>query len=144
MDLYIILIGLIVSIIFYEVTSISPGGIITTGVLLLFIDTPERIIYTVLIGIFSYLIVRLLSKFLIIYGKREYVILIFTSIFLNFLMQIILEITSFNLINISMIDFLIPGVIAYTLTKQGLKKTLPSMVITFGIAELIILIGESL
>ena len=42
----ILIIGILVSIIFYELTDISPGGIIVPGLLVMYFNSVERIIYT--------------------------------------------------------------------------------------------------
>ena len=59
----ILIIGILVSIIFYELTDISPGGIIVPGLLVMYFNSVERIIYTVIISLITYLIVKLLSKY---------------------------------------------------------------------------------
>ena len=140
MGLDIILLGLIVSIIFYEVTDISPGGIIVPGLMVLYINQPERMIYTIIIAIATYYIVKFISRYLIIFGKRRFVLLIFTSIILNAILSLILNITSISMLNISIVGYTIAGLIANDIYKQGIKKTIPSLVIVTAIVELIILI----
>ncbi len=43
----LIILGIIISIIFYELTEISPGGVIVPGYIALFITQPGRIIMTI-------------------------------------------------------------------------------------------------
>ena len=58
----ILLLGIIVSIIFYELTDISPGGIIVPGLMVVYITQPMRIIYTLVVAVVAQLLVSLLSK----------------------------------------------------------------------------------
>ena len=58
----ILIIGVLVSIIFYELTDISPGGIIVPGLLVMYFDSIERIVYTVIIAFITYLIVKLIKN----------------------------------------------------------------------------------
>lgn len=140
MGLNIVLLGVIVSIIFFEITDISPGGIIVPGLMVLYIKQPERMIYTVLVAIITYFIVKFISKYLIIFGKRRFVIMIFTSILLNLFLSVILNISSISMLNINIIGYTIAGLIANDIYKQGIKKTIPALVIVTAIVELIAII----
>ncbi len=141
MGLNVVLLGVIVSIIFFEITNISPGGIIVPGLMVLYIQQPERMIYTIIISILTYLFVKFISKYLIIFGKRRFVILIFTSILFNFLLGLILNILSISMLNISIIGYTIAGLIANDIYKQGIKKTIPALVIVTAIVELIAIVA---
>lgn len=140
MGLNIVLLGVIVSIIFFEITDISPGGIIVPGLMVLYIQEPERMVYTVIVAVITYYIVKFLSKYLIIFGKRRFVVMIFVSILINFLLDMLLKMTSFNMINISIIGYTIAGLIANDFHKQGLKRTIPALFICVAIIELISII----
>ena len=96
MGLNIVLLGVIVSIIFFEITDISPGGIIVPGLMVLYIQEPERMVYTVIVAVITYYIVKLLSKYLIIFGKRRFVVMIFVSILINFLLEISVSLLKFD------------------------------------------------
>jgi len=140
MGLNIVLLGVIVSIIFFEITDISPGGIIVPGLMVLYIQEPERMVYTVIVAVITYYVVKLLSKYLIIFGKRRFVVMIFVSILINFLLDMLLKMTSFNMINISIIGYTIAGLIANDFHKQGLNRTIPALFICISIIELISII----
>ena len=140
MGLNIVLLGVIISIIFYEITDISPGGIIVPGLMVLYIQEPERMVYTVIVAVITYYVVKLISKYLIIFGKRRFVVMIFVSILINFLLDFILGISSINMINISIIGYTIAGLIANDFHKQGLRRTIPALAICITIIELISII----
>lgn len=137
----IIVIGIIVSLIFYELTGISPGGIIVPGMLVLYINQLDRVIYTVIISIISVLIVRLISKYTIIYGKRRFVIFIVISIILNLIVSLILKTVSNQLLVISIIGYLLSGIIANEMYKQSIKKTLPAILIVVIFLQMIVILS---
>ena len=139
-SLNLVILGILISIIYYEITNISPGGIVVPGLLAMYISQPIRIIYTIVVSIFSYYIVKLLSKHFIIFGKRRFVLLIIFSITISFLLELIISGMSVNMIKVSLIGYTISGLIANDITKQGIKRTIPSLVIVMGIVELIALI----
>ena len=133
----IIIIGLLISIIFYEITDISPGGIIVPGLMVLYFNQVDRMIYTVVLAIISYLVVKWASRYFIIFGRRRFVLLIVISLVINFVLQLLLKSFSISMLNVSIIGYTIAGLIANDFYKQGVKKTLPALVIVVGIVELI-------
>lgn len=140
----ILIIGILVSIVFYELTDISPGGIIVPGLLVMYFNSIERVIYTVIISLITYLIVKLLSKYILVFGKRRFVLMIIVSIILNFIVQLITNTLSANLLSISIVGYTIAGLIANDFYKQGIKKTLPALTICVCLLELIVLISYQL
>ena len=87
----IIILGIIISIVFYELTDISPGGIIVPGLMVIYVSQWTRMLYTVAIAILAYYIVKLLSARFIIFGKRRFVMLIIVSLTLHFAINFILR-----------------------------------------------------
>ena len=140
----IIIIGLLISIIYFEITEISPGGIIVPGLMVLYVNQIDRMIYTVIIALFSYLVVKWASRYFIIFGRRRFVLLIVVSLALNFILQLLLKSFSISMLNISIIGYTLAGLIANDFYKQGIKKTLPSLVIVVGIIELIAIVVQFL
>ncbi|MDD3171989.1 MAG: poly-gamma-glutamate biosynthesis protein PgsC [Bacilli bacterium] len=144
MMINIIILGVLVSIIYYEITDISPGGIVVPGLMVMYITQVDKMIYTVVISIITYLVVKFISGYLVIFGKRRFVVLIIVSIFINFLMQALLHSLSINLLSISIIGYTITGIIANNIYKQGIKRTIPSLAIVIIILELIVLVYTKL
>lgn len=140
----ILVLGIMVSIIFYEITQISPGGIIVPGLLAMYINQPQRIIYTIIVAIVTYFIVKFISRYVIVFGKRRFVLMIVISIAINLILELIITGISINLLSISIIGYTIAGLIANEVSKQGLKKTIPALVIVMCIIELIVLISNAI
>jgi poly-gamma-glutamate biosynthesis protein PgsC/CapC len=145
LDIYTILvIGILISIIFYELTDISPGGIIVPGLLVTYINSIERVIFTVIIALLTYLIVKFLSKYVLVFGKRRFALMIIISIFLSIIFELITHVLSGYLLSVSIVGYTIAGLIANDFYKQGVKKTLPSLAICVCLLELIVIIGYQL
>ena len=140
MNLNVILLGVMISIIFYEITNITPGGIVVPGILALYFNQLDKVIFTIVIAIVTYFIVKLLSKYFVIFGKRRFVFMIIISIVLSLLLDLIIPTISFDLINISLVGYTAAGIIANNIYKQGIVKTIPSLVIVVVIVELIVII----
>ncbi|MBO4668302.1 MAG: poly-gamma-glutamate biosynthesis protein PgsC [Bacilli bacterium] len=137
MTVNLVILGVLLGIIFYEITDISPGGIIVPGLLAMYYRQVDRIIYTLVIALIAYFIVKLLSRYFVIFGKRRFVLMIIISIFLNVVLDLILHSFSLNMLNLTIIGYTIAGIIANDFYKQGLVKTVPALVIVTGLTILI-------
>lgn len=131
-------IGIIIGFLFYEFIGLSPGGIVVPGYIALFIDQPFRILVTIGIAILTYFIVLFLSNYLILYGKRRFL----SMILISFLVKWIVEtfILKFPIVNIEIqsIGYIIPGLLANEMKRQGILPTLLSMAIVAIFVRLIL------
>ena len=138
----ILVLGVLISIVFYELTDLSPGGIIVPGLMVLYISNPWRMFYTLAVAIGAYYIVKLLSLRFIIFGKRRFALLIVFS----FLLRVIITAIAGGIVHefsspvISIIGYTVPGIIASNMQKQGVVKTSLSLAIVVGILELCVVV----
>ncbi|MDD2481593.1 MAG: poly-gamma-glutamate biosynthesis protein PgsC [Lutispora sp.] len=138
----IIILGVISSIIFYEWTEISPGGIIVPGYMVLFLDNPKRILITVILSIITFAMVKLLSNYTILYGRRKFSIFIIMSFFLRYLMGLFFQIADLPIATALIIGYLVPGIIAQDIERQGALKTFSAMfIVTFLLKFAMIIYG---
>ncbi|MDD3538786.1 MAG: poly-gamma-glutamate biosynthesis protein PgsC [Candidatus Caldatribacteriota bacterium] len=117
-------IGIALGFLFYELVGISPGGIVVPGYIALFIDQPFRIIITIGIAILTYYTVLFLSNYLILYGKRRFL----SMVLISFVMKWLVESFVFQLpvtnIELQSIGYIIPGLLANEMQRQGILPTL--------------------
>lgn len=136
----IVIIGVLLSILFYEVSELSPGGLIVPGYFALFSNDYKRIIVTVLVAVSVLVVVRLLEKYLIIYGRRRFAI----YIIITFLLKRVLGEVDFEvLIGGEVIGLLVPAILAQDLDRNGIKKTLPALFILTAVIKSIVVISGS-
>ena len=136
----IILLGLLIGIIFYELTGISPGGLVVPGIIAYYIYSPSRIVMTLVISIIAFLIVKLIANHFIIYGKRKFVVHIIIASIISFLFGLLGEGLDLLFLTIPIIGYIIPGIISNEMSKQGLLKTLLGLGIVSGIIGLVVLL----
>lgn len=123
-----LLIGLVVAVLYVEVMDIYPGGIIVPGYIALFLDQPLRVLATVAIALLSLMTYRLLSRFLFLFGKRRFVLLLLLGTLWS---QAWLALSPHffpDSIELRVIGWLIPGLLANNLEKQRFIPTLASLV----------------
>jgi len=140
----IVVLGIVASIIFYELTEISPGGIIVPGYIALFIDNPKRILFTIIVSIAAFFAVKLLSGYTIIYGKRKFAVFIIMSFIIRYLLGSISEAADIAVSVSLVIGYLVPGIIAQEIDRQGMIKTISSMLIVALAVKMLMLLANSI
>ena len=138
----ILVLGVLVAIIFYELTDITPGGIIVPGLMVAYNNQPLRMIYTVAVAIVVFLLVKLFSRRFLIFGKRRFVLLILVSLILNVLVNLFLGLFMDNLTlaSLSIVGYTVAGIMANNMYKQGVVRTVSSLAITVGVIELLVIL----
>ena len=125
--------GLIITLAFIGATGFYPGGIIVPAYLVLFIEQRLRLLGTLAVAFITWALYRLASRFLILFGKRRFVFLILTGAIGAFLLSYILPQFFPEMVELKVIGWVIPGLIASQLEKQGPVITLSSMAIVLTI-----------
>ncbi len=128
----IIILGVLISVIYSEITGLSSGGLVVPGYIALNLNNPYRLAYTFFVVILTYIIMKVLSKNLIIYGRRRFALMVALAMLLNigFITMNIFPTTP------SIIGNIIPGIIANEWEKEGII----SSVISLGIVTMIIVL----
>lgn len=132
----IIIIGIFISLIFSEITGFSASGLIVPGYIAININNPYRILWTLGISLATYLIVKLLSKYLIIYGKRQFALCIGISVILQ------MFILSRFPIHFGVIGNVIAGIMANEWIKEGIFRSLVSLTIVVLIVLFIMVLMD--
>jgi poly-gamma-glutamate biosynthesis protein PgsC/CapC len=123
------LVGIILGFLIYEVTGYTPGGIITPGYIALYIQRPMVILTTLLAAIAVYLIVVFLSRYIIIYGRRAFIASVLLGFALKWIIEAYLLVPVTPSLDIAIIGYIIPGLIANEIRKQGILATCLSTVL---------------
>jgi len=133
----VIVIGIVISLLFSEITEISPAGLIVAGYLALNISSPLKLLLTILVAGATFGIYRILSNYLILYGRRRFAIMVLISILISWIISLL----PIPVAGISVIGYLIPGIIAKECDRQGILKTSGSLVIVTAITVLVSLLA---
>ena len=133
-------IGIVVSFAFYEIVGLSPGGIVVPGYIALFLDQPIRILVTLLVALLTYFIISKLTNYIILYGRRRFLAMILIGFLLKWLVEEIIITMPISGIELRSIGYIIPGLIANEMRRQGILPTIYSLVIVSIIVWLILLL----
>jgi poly-gamma-glutamate biosynthesis protein PgsC/CapC len=121
-------IGLLVSLAFIALTGVYPGGIIVPSYLVLFLPEPRRVLGTLLVALLTFWVYLLASRWLILFGRRRFVFLILVGGLWALLWRGLLPALFPLSLEFTVIGWVIPGLIANHLERQGVALTFGSLV----------------
>lgn len=139
-----LILGVVVSMLFYERMQLTSGGAIVPAYIALFLQAPLYVATAVVAGYLTYLCVSvLLAKRMIVYGRRKFELEILVG--LGFISIGALLAQPFGdrdprLLGLAGIGFVVPGVMAHDMFRQRPLKTLGALFATAAIVALIIYI----
>jgi gamma-polyglutamate biosynthesis protein CapC len=134
-------IGLVISLLFTEMFGIAAGGMIVPGYLALSLTRPLDVALTIGAGFATFAIVHTLSSFVIVYGRRRTVLMILVGYLVGMLVRWSTgSFVSVGGIELQVIGFIIPGLIAIWLDRQGIVETLAALITASVVVRLILVI----
>ena len=143
-------IGLAVSLMFSEMFGLAAGGMVVPGYIALYLNRPIDIALTLAASFVTYLVVHSLSTFIIIYGKRRTVLMIIIGYLVRGAMTQIPFYASESLYKLSTlspipaewepIGYVIPGLIAIWMDRQGVLETLAALVTSAVVVRLVLML----
>ncbi|MBQ8801157.1 MAG: poly-gamma-glutamate biosynthesis protein PgsC [Clostridium sp.] len=131
----IVLAGVAISLLFAELTGLSPAGLVVPGYIALSLQTPQRVVYTLVLAFAAWGIAKFLARFMILYGRRRFAVLIL----LAFVVDLAVNAAGILSYDPGMIGVLVPGIIAQEMEKQGVVKSMLSLGVVVGILVLLML-----
>ena len=133
--------GLVVSLIFSETMGLAAGGMVVPGYVALMLGAPLRLIGTIIIALLTFSLIKFLSNYMFIYGKRRTVLVILIGFALGWLSRTFFVIHVEGLsIEFQSIGYIIPGLIANWMERQGAIQTICTMIIAAVIVRLCLII----
>jgi gamma-polyglutamate biosynthesis protein CapC len=133
--------GVLVSLFFLETFGAAAGGIVVAGYVAMYLHNPITILATLSISFLVYIIVKILGKFMFIYGRRRMVITVLLGFILGWTARyygIFINLSPDYTVNV--IGFIIPGLIANSMEKQGILRTLSVMIVAAVVVRLLLII----
>lgn len=127
-----VMIGIILSLAYSEISGINPGGIIVPAYFAINLAYPERAAYTFISAVLTAFLVRKIFSKCVVYGRRTYVLCIALSFCLHFVLQLCgADVPGY-------ISYLVPGILAREFDRQGIAITSVSLIIVTGVTVLVL------
>ncbi len=159
-------IGLLVTLLVTEAFGIAAGGLVVPGYMALKLVQPVNVAITILVALATFAIIRILSSFVVLYGRRMTALCIITAYLIGSLIELAIgggialdslqlargtlspdsETDALNqlaadpvFVEIGVIGYIIPGLIALWFNRQGIMQTLSALVVTSVLVRLVLI-----
>ena len=135
--------GLFISLIFSETLGVAAGGMVVPGYLALMFHDPMRIAGTIAVSLVTLGAMKIVSRYALVYGRRRIVVaVLFGFIFGALSRELLVFKVQGTTYEFQTIGYIIPGLIANWMERQGVVSTLAVMVTTAVLVRLcLMLIG---
>jgi poly-gamma-glutamate biosynthesis protein PgsC/CapC len=131
--------GIALSLVLSETLGVTAGGIIVPGYIALYLHQPFQVLITFLAAVLVFLVVRFLSRFMFIYGKRRLVLTLLLGFMVGYVSRNLIFSPLENY-SFAVIGNIIPGLIASWMDRQGVLRTLSVVLITAALVKLIVMV----
>jgi len=133
--------GVIISLLFSELLGASAGGIVVPGYIAMYLDRPMQILGTIVVSLLTWGIIRLISNFTLLFGKRRMVLSILVGFILGWASRLLVyqNVTVYTY-QLQSIGYIIPGLIANWFERQGFWKTITSLGVSAVLVRLILMV----
>lgn len=119
--------GIIISMLVYERWRLTGGAAVVAGYLGLFVDRPLYILTTVGMAVVAFYIVdRVVARRMFLYGRRRVVVMVIIGLFLQLLSGAVAYLLNKDLTwlnGLYGVGYVLPGLIAQDIERQGASKT---------------------
>ncbi|RUO79987.1 poly-gamma-glutamate biosynthesis protein PgsC [Idiomarina tyrosinivorans] len=166
-------VGLFFTLLISQALGLAAGGLVVPGYVALQLTDPLSVVITLFAAFVTFLIVRMIASYVVIYGRRQTIIMILTGYLIAGLIDLFLgslvtwvdlemvgatagdaeaqvamleSTTLMTIMETSIIGYIIPGLIAIWFDRQGVLQTLCGLAVTAVLVRLalIVLMPEAL
>jgi gamma-polyglutamate biosynthesis protein CapC len=131
--------GVAFSLVFHETFGLAAGGIVVPGYIALNFHNPEKLIGTLIVALVVWACIRIISQFVFVYGRRRMVIAVLLGFVFGYLSRQVFNFGIFDL-RLEAIGFIIPGLIANWMERQGVYKTITTVLMGGAMVRLAVIV----
>jgi poly-gamma-glutamate biosynthesis protein PgsC/CapC len=133
--------GLLVSLIFSETLGIAAGGMVVPGYVALMVHEPLRLAGTIAVSLLTLGAIKLVSRYALVYGRRRIVVAVLLGFVFGALSRNFFVLRFHGApIEFQTIGYVIPGLIANWMERQGVLQTICVMITTAILVRLILML----
>ena len=159
-------VGLLLTLLVTEAFGIAAGGLVVPGYMALKLMQPVNFILTIVVALATFAIIRVLTSFMVIYGRRMTALTILTAYLLGALLELLLgggisfqmdpgnaalmadagtdslnqQLSDPVFVELGVIGYIIPGLIALWFNRQGILQTLSALIVTSVLVRLTLIL----
>jgi poly-gamma-glutamate biosynthesis protein PgsC/CapC len=130
--------GMLASFFLTETVGLAAGGIVVPGYFALTLTEPVRVITTVLVSVVVFLILKLLDRVMLLYGRRLLLIGVLLGYLLGYVTKIVPPLPlNHSHLDVSVIGYVIPGLMGYWMHRQGVVETISTMLVAAVLTRMV-------
>jgi poly-gamma-glutamate biosynthesis protein PgsC/CapC len=115
-------IGILLGMLYYHKTGWACGGIITPGVIAIYIGDPDKVLVSIAAGLVTFIVLKILVRFSGIYGRQRLAAAMLIALALRYPLVSVWGETSLWL------GWVVPGLIGADMQRQGVVITLSAVI----------------
>jgi len=131
--------GVFFSLFFHETFGLAAGGIVVPGYIALNYHNPEKLIGTLIVALVVWACIRIIGQFAFVYGRRRMVIAVLLGFVFGYLSRQVFTFGIFDA-RLEAIGYIIPGLIANWMERQGVYKTITTVMIGGAMVRLAVIV----
>jgi len=135
--------GLVLSLVFSETFGVAAGGMVVPGYIALALHRPFLVAGTVIASLLTLWSIRLLTNFMLVYGRRRIALTVLLGFVFGWVAKNALTFSfpPYSL-HLASIGYIIPGLIAYWMLRQGIVETMCTMLMAAFIVRLGLIVAH--
>ncbi len=115
-------IGILLGMLYYHKTGWACGGIITPGVIAIYIGDPDKVLVSIAAGLVTFIVLKILVRYSGIYGRQRLAAAMLIALALRYPLVSVWGETSLWL------GWVVPGLIGADMQRQGVVITLAAVI----------------
>jgi len=129
-------IGVAFSLVFHEVFGLAAGGIVVPGYIALNFHNKLMLVGTLIVSLVTFVCIRIISRYVFVYGRRRMVLAVLLGFLLGYASRQLWA-NGIGDIRLEAIGYIIPGLIANWMERQGVYKTITTVLMGGAAVRLI-------
>lgn len=131
--------GVAFSLVFHEIFGLAAGGIVVPGYIALNFHNPYKLIGTLFVALFTWITIKVIGQFVFVYGRRRMVLAVLLGFVFGYLSRQIFD-SGAGVGQLEAIGYIIPGLIANWMERQGVYKTITTVIMGGAMVRLMIVV----
>jgi len=132
--------SLVAALLAFEIVGLSPGGLIVPGYLALLVRHPAALAAIVAASLFVLLATKRIARQIILFGRRRFVLMLLMGVLCLRGIEMALALVPAVPVEAQGLGYLVPGLIANDMEKQGILPTLLMTVLVSAAIRLVLVL----
>ncbi len=132
-------IGLIIALLLGELFGVTPGMVVP-GYVGLQVSSPERVAGTILVAVAVVLVVRGVSQFTLLHGRRRFLMMVIVGFAMGLAFRQFLKTdVAGTHPEFRVVGIIVPGILGHWMDRQGIIVTAASLVVAAVLVRLLLI-----